>query len=175
MVELDKKWTLIVTVIVIIIGVIMHYFYEWSNENKLVGYFAPVNESVWEHLKLLLFPLLVAVAFEVYVARSKGQKVNNVWTALIVSALVGMTFIVTTFYTYTGAITSKSVVTLDILTFIIAAALSSIVVHYLFKWRKFSANTEIVSIIVLIITILVIFRFSYKPPTLPIFEETLEA
>lgn len=173
MVDLDKRWVFIVTIIVIIVGTVMHFFYPWTNENKLVGYFAPVNESVWEHLKLLLFPLLAAIAIEVYLLGRKSQRIDNLWTGLVVSALVGMIFIVATFYTYTGAVTERSLSVLDIATFVAAAALASVVAHYLFKSKKVSKNTEMISIVVLIITVLAVFRFSYNPPSLPLFEEEL--
>lgn len=46
-----------------ILGVVLHFTFEWSNNNILVGTFSPVNESIWEHLKLLFFPMWILVAF----------------------------------------------------------------------------------------------------------------
>ena len=40
----------------LILGTVGHFFYEWSGENKIAGIFFPVNESVWEHMKLTLLP-----------------------------------------------------------------------------------------------------------------------
>ena len=42
-----------------IAGTLMHFIYEWSGNNKIVALFAPVNESPWEHLKLLFFPFVI--------------------------------------------------------------------------------------------------------------------
>ena len=42
-----------------VLGTLMHFFYEWSNDNSIVGLFCPVNESPFEHLKLLFFPFLI--------------------------------------------------------------------------------------------------------------------
>ena len=39
-----------------LIGVISHFIYEWTGENTLAGLIFPVNESIWEHLKLIFFP-----------------------------------------------------------------------------------------------------------------------
>ena len=46
-------------VFTIITGTLLHFVYEWSGESLLVGIFSPINESVWEHLKLLFFPMSV--------------------------------------------------------------------------------------------------------------------
>ena len=40
-------------------GTALHFAYDWCL-SPLVGLFAPVNESVWEHLKLLFWPFLAA-------------------------------------------------------------------------------------------------------------------
>ena len=50
-------------------GILLHFSYEWSMENPFVALFAPVNESVWEHLKLLFFPFLLASLAEYFLRR----------------------------------------------------------------------------------------------------------
>ena len=44
---------------VITAGSLAHFFYDWSGHASIVGYFTPVNESIWEHMKLLFFPMLL--------------------------------------------------------------------------------------------------------------------
>lgn len=41
------------------LGALCHFTYEWSGNNFIVGLFTPVNESVWEHLKLVWLPMLL--------------------------------------------------------------------------------------------------------------------
>ena len=45
--------------ILFILGSLLHFAYDYSNKNKIVGLFAPVNESIFEHSKILLTPLLL--------------------------------------------------------------------------------------------------------------------
>jgi Family of unknown function (DUF6512) len=40
---------------IVIAGTLQHFVYGWSGQNALVGLVSPVNESVWEHTKLLVF------------------------------------------------------------------------------------------------------------------------
>lgn len=42
-----------------LLGTLLHFTYRWSGRNPLIGLIAPVNESVWEHMKLLFFPMLL--------------------------------------------------------------------------------------------------------------------
>ena len=34
-------------------GTILHFLYDWTGESILVSPFSGVNESTWEHMKLL--------------------------------------------------------------------------------------------------------------------------
>ena len=49
------KFQIISTIFIFIFGTILHFTYEWSGENTIVGLFSATNESTWEHLKLLFF------------------------------------------------------------------------------------------------------------------------
>lgn len=44
---------------VLALGVLLHFLYGWL-PNPLTALFAPVRESLWEHVKILFWPLLLA-------------------------------------------------------------------------------------------------------------------
>ena len=52
---------IISTIFVMVLGTLLHFTYKWSNNNMLVGIFSPINESIWEHLKLMFFPMLITI------------------------------------------------------------------------------------------------------------------
>ena len=54
-----KYFTVVGGAAVLALGAAAHFFYEWSGNNFFVGMFSPVNESVWEHMKLAFFPMLL--------------------------------------------------------------------------------------------------------------------
>ena len=54
------KFEIISTIFIMIAGTLLHFTFEWSNNNPIVGTFSAVNESTWEHLKLLFFPMLIS-------------------------------------------------------------------------------------------------------------------
>ena len=47
------------------LGVLLHFLYEWSGGNTLAAAFSAVNESTWEHMKLLFFPMYDFSVFQV--------------------------------------------------------------------------------------------------------------
>ena len=51
-------------VFIIILGSILHFTFEWSGSQAVVGVFSAVNESVWEHLKLGFWPAIVFALIE---------------------------------------------------------------------------------------------------------------
>ena len=51
-------------------GTLLHFVYEWSSQSILFAPFSAVNESIWEHMKLLFFPMLIfAFAESHYIGR----------------------------------------------------------------------------------------------------------
>lgn len=55
----NRRWGLLGLIVVCFLSIPLHFFYDWTGENTFIGLFAPINESIWEHLKLVFWPLLV--------------------------------------------------------------------------------------------------------------------
>jgi len=111
-------------IFIIIIGSLGHFLYDWTNKNKLVGYFAAVNESTWEHIKLVIAPsfLWLIIEYHFYYANS------NLFLARFLGLLVMMIFIPVLFYGYVH-ITKKNNFFVDISIFILAVILG----QYIFR------------------------------------------
>ena len=60
-------------VFTIITGTLLHFVYEWSGESLFVGIFSPINESVWEHLKLLFFPMSVWILIGYFILEKNSK------------------------------------------------------------------------------------------------------
>lgn len=66
-----RRYTVIGILFVMLTGTLAHFLYDWSGKHAVVGLFSPVNESVWEHMKLLFFPMLLYSLF--LIGRLKGD------------------------------------------------------------------------------------------------------
>ena len=46
-----------------LLGTLLHFLYEWTGKSPLVAPFSGVNESTWEHMKLLYVGMLADFSF----------------------------------------------------------------------------------------------------------------
>lgn len=110
-----KMLEIIGTIFIILIGSISHFLYDWTNHNKVVGYFTAVNESTWEHLKLVIFPTFIWMVVEYHFYFDS----LNLFFARFISLLIMLFIIPIIFYTYT-CFTKRPILFIDITSFIIA-------------------------------------------------------
>ena len=103
-------------VFVLILGTMSHFFYAWTNNNFFVGLFTPVSESVWEHMKLIFFPMLLYFLILLPKQRTAFPCLVSAFPAGI---LLGTVLIPVIYYTYTG-ILGFHTLPLDIGTFILS-------------------------------------------------------
>ena len=107
-------------ILTILLGSVFHFLYDFSEQNPFTALFTPINESVWEHLKLLFFPLFFVTIIQYYVIRPMktaffGSRLAGAWG--------GMAFIVIFFYIYT-AVLGTDLLLMDLLLFVIGVFLS---------------------------------------------------
>ena len=146
----------------------MHFLYEWTNESLLVAPFSGINESTWEHMKLLFFPMFVFALFEGLTIRQS----ENFWCVKLVGSLSGLILIPTLFYTYNGAI-GKSPDWLNITIFFISAAAAIGLETRLFEKGKMRCKLSWLPFFAMLLIGVLFFVFTFFPPRLPIFRDPL--
>lgn len=161
------KFELISTIFIMILGVLFHFTYEWSGNNIIVGLFTPVNESIWEHLKLLYFPMILTLIVGYFY---DGKNYENYICAKLFGIIVSMIFTVITFYTYSG-ILGKIIDAVNIAIFFIAVVLGQYMVLRKIRENK-SCNQTKKMIILIIIGVLFIF-FTFNPPNIGLFADPI--
>ena len=57
------RFELVGMFLIIILGTLLHFTFEWSGFQEIVGVFSAVNESVWEHLKIAFIPSILFMIF----------------------------------------------------------------------------------------------------------------
>lgn len=148
---------------VVLFGVFLHFAYELSGENPIVGLFALVNESVWEHLKLLFFPMVFLTIWDAVVSQR-----NNLCflPARTIGILAGLIFIVVVYYTVTGII-GVNIAFVNILIYLLSVAYAFWIEK---KRSRKCANLSItLSIGILILFVILFIIFTIAPPALGIF------
>lgn len=153
-------------VFIILLGSMLHFTFEWSGNQPLVGVFSAVNESVWEHLKIAFWPALLYLIFEY---RYLCKKSNNFFLAKTLGIYSIMIIIPAIFYSYTIFFEENLVI--DIGSFILAIIIGQLISYRLLTNKKLAKIYELMSLVVLIILALAFVVFTFYPPQLQLFQD----
>lgn len=154
--------------ICLIAGTLVHFAYEASNRNILVGALCAANESVFEHLKLLSTPLLLLGVVEYLLY---GRKVRNFIPVKVASALIGMTVILGLFYTYTS-ITGADNLIADIAIFVLGVTAAYAFSGALLGKKAFSSRAAVIGgWIGLVLLIGAFLLGTFCPPQMELFRD----
>ena len=152
-----------------ILGTFLHFLFDITGENIVAGIFSAVNESIWEHMKLLYYPMLV---FAVVQYRFLGEDRKSFWCIKLIGMLAGLAIIPVLYYTYTG-ILGKSADWFNITIFFIAAAAAYWLETKLFQ-RGVSCRLNEKAALVFLCLIGVLFTvLTFLPPHIPLFQDPL--
>lgn len=155
-----KKWEIAEAIFVACLGTLWHFVYEWSGKNFLVGLVAPVNESVFEHFKLLIVPVFLFTLLEYKcLAGLRGCLFWRKWKSM----MAGISFIVAFYYCYKG-ILQREVAWLDIASFYGAAILNSLLAYRLLKKPCEGKGKEILGCLAWTVTIVLMILGTLYPP-----------
>ncbi|MBE7011565.1 MAG: hypothetical protein E7415_02710 [Ruminococcaceae bacterium] len=162
-----KKCLFIGAIGMFILSFPLHFLYDSiGGTPSWVGFFVPVSESVWEHLKLLFYPGIIAGIYEYFCT---GKKYQNFIAAKTIGILLGMAGIVISFYTYSGII-GRDFLIADILTYVVGVIVCEFVTWKILNSGKFSSiQNKKTSIITLLITAILFAIYTYNPPAINIF------
>ena len=159
------KWEVSGILFVFLLGALLHFLFEWSGESRVVGLFASVNESVWEHFKQGFWPMCIYGAIEYKFLRGR---INNFLTAKAVAVYLIPTITGLVFYSYT-AIIGKEILIVDILIFLVAIIKWQLTSYKIMTSARVPKYTNFISPIFIILLALVLMVFTFYPPHLPIF------
>lgn len=162
-----KNYQIFSAIFVCILGTLLHFTYNFFNKNAFVASFSAVNESVWEHLKLLFFPMLLTTIIGYFYI---GKNTSNFLYSKTVGILASMSFIIIFFYTYTGII-GKSIVFIDITSFFVAAILGEYLTYNLIIHN--SSYSNIISVTILTVVLISFILFTYFTPKIEIFKDPI--
>lgn len=150
-----------------ICGVLLHFLYELTGKNTIVALFSAVNESIWEHMKLLFFPMFIFALIEYFLF---GKDYKNFWCVKLIGILIGLLLIPVIYYTYTGTL-GVNVDWFNIVIFFIAAGVSYFIENLLFKQTFLPCKSPCIAFIILCLIGLTFMVFTFVQPKIPLFQD----
>ena len=151
--------------VVVVLGSLLHFLWEWTGRSPMVAVFAATNESTWEHLKLAFWPALglAPVQWVVY-GKPPG------WVlATAVRTLAPPVLIVVLFYGYTSLLEANHLV-LDIGTFIVAVVAGETAGHELMD-RLVGPRTRVAAGVLIGVGVVAFSTLTFRPPPCFLFDD----
>lgn len=149
-----------------VFGTLSHFFYGWSDGNPLISLISPVNESTWEHMKLVFFPVLI---WSFFITGSGSKLSPALRPALLLGGFIGTLMIPVLFYTYSG-ILGHNVTGIDIAIFFVNAFLAFFCAWRLQNSRIIYQKRTVIYILTVLFLVLFIL-FTFLPPDIGLFAE----
>lgn len=159
-----KKWKIISVIGIFLLSALLHFIYDWF-PNLFTSLFFPVNESIWEHNKIIVGSFLIwAIIEKIYYKKRKNVIFSESISALICALIVMLVF--TPIYLYVLKTNDNMIVTFAI--FILAIIISQIISYKLLQ-KDYNSKLEEFGAILFVIYFLINIIFTYYPPKVALF------
>ena len=150
-----------------ILGTFLHFLFDLAGGCLWAGLFSAVNESIWEHMKLLFYPMALFALLEFLFW---GKETPGFWKVKLMGILVGLVLIPVIYYTYTG-ILGVSADWFNIAIFFLASGAA-----YFLETRRFqrgltSPAGNKLSAFAIVALALVFTVLTFFPPEIPLFRD----
>lgn len=161
-----KIFTIIGIIFVIITGTLAHFLYDWTGNNYIIGLFTPVNESIWEHMKLVFFPMLIYSLFMIFIFREKYPCITS---SLCLGILTGTLLIPICHYAYTYLL-GKDIFIFDIAIFIVSVLIAfRLSYKYALSCKLQPYTLFLIGLVCILLVCFVV--FTYHPPAIRLFAD----
>ena len=165
-----KRSRIISSIGIFLLCFLFHFIYHWL-PSTLTAIFFPVNESIWEHMKLLFSAVIMYGIIDYIILQKFKIKYNNFFTSLFVSALAIIPIYLIIFlpiYYKTG---ENMIIAITIMA--ISIIISQIISYYILKQEHLD-KLNIISLILIIVSYIVFAYLTYYPIKNELFFDTQE-
>ena len=136
-----------------------HFIYDWF-PNSLFSIFFPVNESIWEHMKLIYTSFVVFGIFDYLLLKKHNIKYNNFLLQLFIVPIIGIIIFLAIFIPIYNILGENMLITLTLLFLIIL--IEQIISYYLLRANNIKYQ-NIIGIIGIIVVYIIFGYLTYKP------------
>jgi hypothetical protein len=164
---MELKVVLIISFFIIsVLGTVLHFTHNWFKRGILLHVFSAVNESTWEHMKLLVFPTIIVMIFQYILLKDIYP---NLFLSLFVLYMVEVLTIPILFEPL-RLIFKKVHLAITIIIFYIAILLG-LYSQYIILHNGISFLNEYISLILIVVSTIKFGVFTYIPPKIFIFKD----
>lgn len=163
-----KKLKIITVIGIFILNFPIHFLYDWL-PNSLFSLFFPVNESIWEHMKMIFTGFIFFAPIEYLLIKKYNIKVNNYILNLFITAIISIPIYLIMFLPIYNAIGENMPIIFILM--IITITICEIINYYLNKLDNIKYS-NLIGTILIVITYIIMGYLTYNPPKTGLFYDT---
>ena len=165
-----KRSRIISTIGIFLLCFLFHFIYQWL-PCSITAIFFPVNESIWEHMKLLFSAVVMYGIIDYIILQKFKIKYNNFFINLFICALTIIPIYLIIFLPIYYKIGQNMIITISIM--LISIIISQVISYYILKSKDFD-KLNIISLILIIVCYIVFAYLTYYPIKTELFFDTEE-
>ena len=160
-----KKIKIVGVIISFILAIIFHFIYGWV-PNSVISVIAPVNESIWEHMKLIVTPSIIFSIFEYFIYKKKDIEFNNFILSYAISSILGIIVYLLLYIPLNDIFGHKAYIAISLLFLILIFV--QVVSYYIMNKENIKHSSDI-GILLITIAYFVFGYLTYHPPKINLF------
>ena len=166
----NKKVLFIATITIFLSMFLFHNLYNWF-PNFLTASFFPVNESLFEHLKLM-FTTQIIISLIIYlILKIKRIKFSNYLLGLLVSTIATISLFFLIYLPIYNRFGENLFLTMSI--YLITLIIGNII-FYLISKRKHNYVLNLISLVIISIIAVILIYFTFNPLKNDFFFDSIE-
>ena len=154
-----KKVKLLDCILIFILCFLFHFAYEIL-PNPVFAILFPVNESIWEHMKIIYSSIIFSCIIDYIILSKKCLPINNLFTSAFFSSVLSIITYLIIYLPLYHFLGENMFISITLLFIIIVF---SQYISYLIMSKNDNKNINIISIILIIIGYIVFGYLTYNP------------
>lgn len=164
-----KKIKLISIIGIFILSFLAHFMYDWF-PSIFISFFFPVNESIWEHMKIIYTSTLIYGIIDYALLKFNKIKFNNFSWQLFFTSVVSIIIFLIIFIPIYNIWGENLWVTLIIM--FITYCIGQFISYFILRKKNYK-YLNFIAIFMIIFIYVIFIILTYSPPKMPIFYDTL--
>ncbi len=154
-----KKIKIINIILFFALSFLWHFMYDWF-PNFLTSIFFPVNESIWEHMKIIFGVIVFGSLISLILMNKFHIKHNNFYVEIITKAVLGVLFYLIIFIPLYKWLDENMFISISLM--LITYIFVEIIGYKILKLNEMNIN--ILPIILIFLCYILFFLLTYYPP-----------
>lgn len=163
-----KKIKIIAVFVVMGLSVLCHFLYEWNN-NFIFSILSPVNESIWEHMKIFVSAILVWGLVDKFLLDKFNIYYNNHFFSTVLTSILSIALYLIIYLPLYKIFGETMFISIGLM--LLVYAFMAYVSYKILSGRELNIN-KVFLIIVIIVTYVSFGLLTYKPPKYFLFYDT---